>query len=987
MRAYVLDAGVHSHEDLPENAVEITKNDTDDLPPSLVSFLGVYDVARGWIPNVIEGESSYFAVALNAGDTVHFYFSEETEYFFGLLSGGLPSPRLSSVTASVTVDTSGVYALASKNDATVRAYVVRAEAEAVEITDTYAGMPPADIADQFSYTEAEGWHGVTLDMLAGKYLYFAVSLDKGDVLMLDFATEVTFNVAALVGDVQYGETLATSAQIEITETGNYMIIADIATTMRAYVVEAPGTGDDEGGDEGGLTEVDTFEELADAMQHSGEIRLIGDIDMGADEIDVEDGAEITLDLNGYNITATSNYPFDIYDAKLTVVGEGSIKTTGYDVFYLNSSDSVLTVEGGDFESSDNVVYVGEGKATLNGGTYTTLGDSEAVSAGDGTLTITGGAYSTNPSDYLTGSYVAGLDGESGYYVVTSDGVVKVDTFEELVDAMQHSGEIRLIGDIDMGADEIDVEDGAEITLDLNGYNITATSNYPFDIYDAKLTVVGEGSIKTTGYDVFYLNNSSSVLIVEGGSFEADEAAVYASEGKATLNGGIYHDPVLSFASDLTITGGAYSTDPSEYLAEGCVAELDEESGYYVVTEKTSSDEGGDEPTPETITIYLDNAKDWSVVYAYAWNDENPSLLGSWPGTQMTEVEDGIFAVELPVSASYIIFSNGTEQTYDQSIPTNGNNLYNNVDGTWSFYEAPEILESAFRSATVSLGSDLSIIYKIFTEEPLADGENAFGVVFTMNGKETLVTEYEDLGDGVYSFTFTGIAPQQMGDLIDAALVTLDADGAVVRVLCTKEDYSVEANLSRIKEAYAGHTTLQQLIDDLLVYGAAAQSYTGYKTDALVGAGMSLAPSMVEPTAEEAMILIGNTNADVYISAVGLWFDNVNNLYVKIHADVEDPSLVTLQVNDDLYSLADLEDLGNGTFKFTSAALYASAFDTDHIFLLSYDEEIVTELVYSVNAYAYGILQSTTESETMKDLALALYRYGVAAQNYLTAGLK
>ncbi|MBO5898363.1 MAG: hypothetical protein J6R04_05060, partial [Clostridia bacterium] len=312
MRAYVLEApasgSVPIPEDLPENAVEITKNDTDDLPPSLVSFLGVYDAAHGWIPNVIEGESSYFAVALNAGDTVHFYFSEETEYFFGLLSGGLPSPRLSSVTASVTVDTSGVYALASKNDATVRAYVVRAEAEAVEITDTYAGMPPADIADQFSYTEAEGWHGVTLDMLAGKYLYFAVSLDKGDVLMLDFATEVTFNVAALVGDVQYGETLATSAQIEITETGNYMIIADIATTMRAYVVEAPGTGDDEGGDEGGLTEVDTFEELADAMQHSGEIRLIGDIDMGADEIDVEDGAEITLDLNGYNITATSNYP-------------------------------------------------------------------------------------------------------------------------------------------------------------------------------------------------------------------------------------------------------------------------------------------------------------------------------------------------------------------------------------------------------------------------------------------------------------------------------------------------------------------------------------------------------------------------------------------------------------------------------------------------------------------------------------------------------
>ena len=48
-------------------------------------------------------------------------------------------------------------------------------------------------------------------------------------------------------------------------------------------------------------------------------------------------------------------------------------------------------------------------------------------------------------------------------------------------------------------------------------------------------------------------------------------------------------------------------------------------------------------------------------------------------------------------------------------------------------------------------------------------------------------------------------------------------------------------------------------------------------------------------------------------------------------------------------------------------------------------ETVSVLTYGINAYAYAMTEGgETDSESMKDLALALYRYGVSASAYLSA---
>ena len=87
---------------------------------------------------------------------------------------------------------------------------------------------------------------------------------------------------------------------------------------------------------------------------------------------------------------------------------------------------------------------------------------------------------------------------------------------------------------------------------------------------------------------------------------------------------------------------------------------------------------------KTVTIYFDNTSNWSKVNVYTWTGETP-ITGTWPGSAMTKVSGSIYSYEVPARAVNIIFNNGSEQTKDLVIPTDGKNLYNFATGKWSTY--------------------------------------------------------------------------------------------------------------------------------------------------------------------------------------------------------------------------------------------------------------------------------------------------------------
>ncbi len=87
------------------------------------------------------------------------------------------------------------------------------------------------------------------------------------------------------------------------------------------------------------------------------------------------------------------------------------------------------------------------------------------------------------------------------------------------------------------------------------------------------------------------------------------------------------------------------------------------------------------PLPVGDYIYYKNTQGWSSVKIYYWSDSDTNMI-SWPGKDMTSLSDNVYSAEIPSSAQYVIFNDGSSQT--QNITLQGvNKIY--TDGNWSDY--------------------------------------------------------------------------------------------------------------------------------------------------------------------------------------------------------------------------------------------------------------------------------------------------------------
>ena len=270
---------------------------------------------------------------------------------------------------------------------------------------------------------------------------------------------------------------------------------------------------------------------------------------------------------------------------------------------------------------------------------------------------------------------------------------------------------------------------------------------------------------------------------------------------------------------------------------------------------------------------------------------------------------------------------------------------NSISVTYNRYPS----KAVFSGASLTLGTNLAMNYFVtLPKDGVIDG---YSVKFTLNGVETVVDTYTEV-NGEYVFTLAGIGPQNYQDKIVAELVY---NGVTVR---TKDNYSVEDSLN----GYAATESTKELANATLAYCAAAKAYV---SDEITST------EKVEGTVAETGKSITNNEK---VTAVGVNFDYVNKIYVKLNADA------TVTFNG---VAADVVDLGNGVYIAYSDALTALQFN--NTVTIKVDDTTVT---YSVNAYAYTIYTkyATAENLTEKqlemyNLAVTLYKYGDAAYNY------
>jgi len=268
------------------------------------------------------------------------------------------------------------------------------------------------------------------------------------------------------------------------------------------------------------------------------------------------------------------------------------------------------------------------------------------------------------------------------------------------------------------------------------------------------------------------------------------------------------------------------------------------------------------------------------------------------------------------------------------------------------------------------------------------------VRFTVNGKETVVSPV--LTANGYCFRFAGITPQCIGDEIMAELI-LDGE-----VFDTKQfsvrDYvdmifsrtAAELNIS--EDAFAA---LKTMLTDLLNYGAMAQNYVGYKTDAPVNAGITVSGTTFEVLGDEWNKSLNKSIGEAYFQSAAVWFDNENRMRFKFYAPeiTEDNFLV--RVTDETsgksaeYFLSDFISLGNDTYSVLTDTVSVCNFH--HVFTVTLveiadDEETLIQVLsnYGINSYIYSMQNKVDGSgnlTAMANLARATCNYGISARNY------
>lgn len=414
---------------------------------------------------------------------------------------------------------------------------------------------------------------------------------------------------------------------------------------------------------------------------------------------------------------------------------------------------------------------------------------------------------------------------------------------------------------------------------------------------------------------------------------------------------------------------------------------------------------GDE-TFATNIVYFNNSLMWSgTIYAYSWYEDRVSIIDSaeWPGVPMTFVDTNeygqdIYSIEILSNLCNVIFTNGSFKTdniinyeecghyyatEDTVIDENGDLCYVSELAYTHNHDANYICQNCgravmkFESFNISLGSDIMLNYYVNKYSDIVPQ-----VKFTINGYTKTVNAI-DAGEQ-YMFMFDGVAPQWMGDIVTAELIVDD------KIIETKQ-YSVVEYLNTLKSKTAvdlnytsyKYEAMKTLINDLLVYGGAAQNYKGHNTDKLVSEdayGTEYQP-ITAPTG------IGVKNGDnVKFAGANLWFDSVNQLAFKFVATDLDGVLFKLKINDGaeiLIDKADIKDNGDGTYTIMTDGIKAIGFD-DVYTLTVYDtseNRPQAKIAYSVKYYVYTKQNGT---DAMAELAKATYNYGLSAMAFYTA---
>ncbi len=262
---------------------------------------------------------------------------------------------------------------------------------------------------------------------------------------------------------------------------------------------------------------------AETISESKELTLTEDI---TEIVTVDNGANVTINLNGHDIRTAGNGALRVSDgAKVTIIGEGTIESTN-DNGVVVSNGSTLILESGNIKSVEFGVFVtNDSTFTMNGGTITTIDNCGAGGNGNNTaeyknytININGGTINAN---IKTGGYVS-----CGIYH-PSEGTVNITG--GTINSSNGAGVVQRGG-----------------TLNITGGTINTSGSSVGKVGDSRVVVT-----------------ASAVVVDKEANYPAVDTIVTKISKDAVLNGAAGSIETIGENIAIELTGGIFTEEPEE----------------------------------------------------------------------------------------------------------------------------------------------------------------------------------------------------------------------------------------------------------------------------------------------------------------------------------------------------------------------------------------------------------------------------------------
>ena len=340
---------------------------------------------------------------------------------------------------------------------------------------------------------------------------------------------------------------------------------------------------------------DTLSQAITALEDkSGTIKLLQDIN--APSMNYKITENITIDLNGHNITGSGTEGvFYVYTSgHLTITGDGVItaveKNKAAIAVQVYSENAKVTLEGGTYKqqitnANDpqfDLIYVYYGTAEITGGTYegatpawTLNCRDENYKAGTAHITVTGGTFkgfdpANNTAEgegtsFVPDGYIPKANGDGSYtvvkgtYVAEYDGT-KYETLQKAIDAasQKNGGQavVTLLGDLTI-TETVNFANvkASSVLLDLGGHTLTGEGCRALQINKGNL-YLENGTVTSTG-----IINSSSVIRIGSNedAYSGVSPLLYMRKGAKVLAPDSYGVTIFgskTVSEKLTVAGNA-----------------------------------------------------------------------------------------------------------------------------------------------------------------------------------------------------------------------------------------------------------------------------------------------------------------------------------------------------------------------------------------------------------------------------------------------